>query len=549
MDANNVSVAIIGAGLSGLCAAIRLKEDVGITQFTIYEASEDVGGTWLHNQYPGCGCDVESHLYSFSFHPKPDWTCEYANQPEIRSYISSVTDSYNLRPHIRFRTRVVSLNWNPVSAHWRLKLSISDPTSHKISLVDTTASIVISAMGPLNVPAIPKNLDPKQFEGPIMHTAQWDTNVDLTGKKVAVVGNAASGAQVVGDIVEKVGQLVVFQRTPNWIVPRSNFKYPAWMMWVFRNVPLVQRIWRTLLFLRREVIFYNAFKPTNLLARLAAKQYRSLMKQSIPPHLRDTLIPNYAFGCKRVLVSSSYLPALTNPKTTLVTTSISHLTPKGLQLTDTTHIDADVVVLATGFDVQHLWRDTTITGTDNETLAEKWTRAKDSYKGLAIHGFPNFYTLLGPYSGLAHSSVISIVECQVNYIVQLVARQIATNTPALNVTRQAETDHVAFCEKGLEGSAWKTGGCKSWYIDSATGSPAALWPHTVSWFWWSTRKVDWTHHEPVMTAPRDTKFVHRSLTSLLALLVALTAAHSRSPALAKRVQEFVARLSNILLGR
>ncbi|KAJ3155605.1 hypothetical protein HDU89_006573 [Geranomyces variabilis] len=548
----NLSVAVIGAGVCGLAAAIRVRE-LGITQLTIYEKDEDVGGTWLNNRYPGCGCDVESHLYSFSFAQNPNWSTAYAGRAEIHQYVRDVVADQKLLPHIRFRTRVVSMSWSAAESRWRLKLAIRGDNG-SVESVDATASVVICAMGPLSVPSIPPNIDPAEFDGPVVHTNEWDESVQHKGKRVAVIGNAASGVQVIGAIVDEVESLTVLQRTPNWVLPRWNPQHSTPFKWVFAHVPGVQRVWRTLLYLRRDLIMHKAFRPSNFLAGRISKLAVNWMKSSVPPELHDAIIPNYRFGCKRIIVSNAYLPAISSPKTTLVTTPIQRLAKTGVLLTDGTTVPADLVVLATGFQIQKPFTSTEVIGPDETTtLAEKWANSRDTYLGITAHGYPNMYLMLGPYTGLGHSSVLTMAELQAEYVARVLRRQMQTGTPAVAVTKAAEQAFVARCEKGMDGTAWKDGGCVSWYLDKPGGSPSALWPWTVFWYWWTTRKVVWSDYEPKMVLPLKVRLMmliptpQRAVKSLLLVLLAM--AITRRFAVGKGVHEWMTDMARKLVGR
>ncbi|KAJ3020798.1 hypothetical protein HKX48_000179 [Thoreauomyces humboldtii] len=498
-----LSVAIVGAGPSGLCAAIRLLEDVGVKQLTLYESSSGVGGTWFRNTYPGAACDVEAVGYSYSFRQKSNWSCTFAGQKELLAYFSSVAEENDLHSRIRFGTTVTGATWDESASLWRLELSIVSEGGGAPVTSEASANILIAATGPLCIPHVPEFPGLESFGGSIMHSAEWDDSVKIKGQKVAMVGTAASAAQIGPAIVEDVEKLLVFQRTPNWMVPRLNFEYPSVVKFAFQYIPGFQRFWRTMLYLRRDLLFFRAFKPGSRPQKLAAKFYGEWMAKQIPAERHAELLPTYAFGCKRVVVSSTFLSTLTHPSTEVVTDSISSIDQSGIVTTEGTHHDVDVIVMATGFKIHPVLSSIKVVGRDGLVLSEQWSKegGATAYLGTAVAGFPNFYTLLGPFTGLGHASVLTIVECQVNMITKLIRRQLETSTAALAVKPEAEKQFVEEARKALVNTVWQQGGCVSWYMTPGSKTPAALWPWTVFWFWWRTRSPTWQNFTPEMGAP------------------------------------------------
>ncbi|TPX61122.1 hypothetical protein SpCBS45565_g07325 [Spizellomyces sp. 'palustris'] len=511
----HLSVAIIGAGASGLCAAIQLKKKLGLTSFTIYEKSPDLGGTWFDNKYPGCACDVASHLYSYSFELNPDWSQAFSPADEIREYFASVARKYGLIEHIRFRTEVVSARWDAEQNLWRLKLNIAGDNG-VIKEVDATANILLSGVGGLNRPYYPEIPGLNDFKGPTLHTAMWDRDVSLKGKRVGVIGNAASGAQLIPELVPITEKLVVFQRTPNWVLPRNNYEHPNFLKIIFRYIPGVQTLWRTILFARRDLLFgLGAFRPGGIISKYATAQFAKLMKDQIKdPELQKKLIPNYAVGCKRVVLSSDYLPAIQDPKTVLVTDPISRIDEYGVVTADGNRHDVDALVLATGFVTQDPIGHIDVEGRDGLKLKARWGNDAEAYLGMTVSGFPNFYVILGPHSGLGHSSVLTMIECQVNYIVQMISTQLATKTLAVEVRPEALQAFTEKIYKAMETTTWNAGGCRSWY-KNRSGKVTALWPHTVFWYWVQTFRPKYRDFKPVMKPPRS--IVYHILTVILAI--------------------------------
>ncbi|KAI8825900.1 flavin-containing monooxygenase FMO [Fimicolochytrium jonesii] len=487
-------VAVIGAGFGGVCAGVKLKEQLKLSNFTIYEKSYDVGGTWHLNTYPGCACDVESHLYSFSFQQKPDWTEAYASQPEIHQYLRTVVKDRGLTDHVQFGTEVVKLAWDGRKNVWHLSLKIKDKAGN-VRLEETTANVVIGAVGPLHRPHYPEIPGFKDFKGKLMHTAEWDNKVDLKGKRVAVIGNGASGAQVVPELAPIVDKLTVFQRTASWISPRNNFRHSGILKFMFRYVPFLQRFWRFCLYVRRDILWYNAFKSGSPIARLLSHMLRSYLKQEIPDDaLRAKLTPDYDPGCKRIVVSDAYLPAMRHPSTRLVTESIVEITPNGIMTSDKERHDLDVIVVATGFLVQESFNGVEVIGKDGLTLQRRWSDSLEAYLGMTVSEFPNLYFLMGPHTGLGHSSVITMIECQMNHITQLLKKQILSSAATLTVRPSALKAFEAEMDGGTKDKVWQLGHCQSWYKNSS-GRITALWPYSVFYYWWRTRSVRWADYE------------------------------------------------------
>ncbi|KAJ3186045.1 hypothetical protein HDU85_000959 [Gaertneriomyces sp. JEL0708] len=489
------TVAIIGAGPSGICAAIELKKQLGLTSFVIYEKSAAVGGTWYDNRYPGCACDIKSHLYSLSSEPNPDWTYAYSPSDEICRYYQAVAKKHDLLDYVRFRTTVVAATWDDTEKIWRLKLRIAGDNG-AVEDVDTTANIVLSGMGAINRPSYPNIPGIDKFMGLKMHTAEWDPEISLARKRVAVIGTAASAVQLIPQLQRQVDKLVVFQRTPTWIVPRGDYKYSTLAKWIFRYVPGVRWVYRMYLYL-----FYELRHPVfrvSFVRKMAEKYYGFLMRRQIrEPEMREKLMPKYALGCKRVVVSDEYLPAMCSPNVDVVTTGISHITETGIADINGTQYDVDAIVFATGFQTQDMYRHVRIVGKNGLNLLDKWNNGlkPEIYNGIACHGFPNWYFLLGPYTGLGHSSVMIMSELQIGFIMKLLRAQLQANVPYLEVSASAEKLWVDKVLRDLESTTWMSHTCKSWY-QNELGIVTYLWPFTVTSYWHTLRRVKWDHWNP-----------------------------------------------------
>ena len=459
--AADYKVVILGAGFAGVCMGLQLKAR-GEESFVILEKAHDVGGTWRENIYPGCGCDIPSHLYSYSFEPNPDWPEIYSAQPDILAYIDGVVEKHNLSSHIRFNSEVVGAAWDEAGGFWRIATGGG-------GLV--TAESFITAWGQLNRPKLPPIEGRDDFAGQAFHSAHWDTTVDLTGKRVAVIGNGASAIQFVPHVAKTAGTLTLFQRSPNWIVPRMNRPYTEAEKAQFKARPEAMEKVRTEIFEMAE-------------ARLAAKRAGTLPVEEVPiplahlhnqvadPALRAKLTPDYEIGCKRVLISNDFYPALTQPNVELVTEAITRMTPQGVvDATGRLH-EVDVVIYATGFETKSFAGETAITGLGGVSLAHAWRDGPEAYLGLAVSGFPNLFMLYGPNTNLGHNSIIYMIEAQVDYVLQA----LAAGRP-LSVKPKVMERYNDDLQQQLANTPW-AGTCTSWY-KTADGKILNNWPHTA----------------------------------------------------------------------
>ena len=481
----HVRVAVIGAGFSGIGAGIRLLKS-GRTDFVILERADAVGGTWRDNSYPGCTCDVPSHLYSFSFAPNPDWTHSFSRQPEIWAYADAVTDQYGLRPYIRFGTELTAARWDSGSSRWRLRTSRGD----------LTADVLIAAAGPLSTPSLPDIPGLDTFPGEVFHSARWDHRADLTGKRVAVVGTGASAIQIVPAIQPRAGRLTVFQRTPAWVMPRRDRRISDPEKWLFRRVPLTERLVRAGLHASREALVVAFVKQPALFGTARRIALRHLARSVPDPDLQARLTPAYVLGCKRVLLSNDYYPALTQPNTEVVAAGLAKVDGSTLTAQDGTARDADVIVFATGFHVIDMPVARRITSAGAVTLAQVWGEDMRALRGTTVAGFPNLCLLIGPNTGLGHNSLIHIIEAQLDYTLDYLAALDRLGAAALDTKPEAEQRWCDDVQRRMASTVWATGGCVSWYLNAAGRNPT-LWPGSVGRFRRATRRVNLAEYDVI----------------------------------------------------
>lgn len=478
-----VEVAIVGAGFGGLCAAIRLRES-GVQSLVILERSGEVGGTWRDNVYPGCACDVPSHMYSFSFAPNTQWTRPYPQQQEIQDYILRVTQQYALRPLIRFNSGVQALHWLADQACWTVELSGQEPL---------LARHVVLATGPLNKPAIPDIPGMGSFAGESFHSGYWRHDVDLKGKRIAVVGTGASAIQFVPEIAPDAAQVDVFQRTAAWVVPRFDNPYGARRRWAYRWVPGLQRLSRWRVYWFNEWIgmgFMGSKRMQAMLRRLAGVHLR---RQVADPAMRQALTPDFNPGCKRLLISNTWFPALQRPNVRLVTQAVAGIAPNGVVGADGTVYPCDVIIWGTGFKATEFVAPMRVYGEGGAgdvavpDLAQTWrTQPAATRLGITVAGFPNLFLLVGPNTGLGHNSIIFMIECQVDYIVRALASLRERGHDTLRLRPEVQQDDYQLNQRKMQDTVWASG-CKSWY-QNADGHIDTLWPGYTWEYWLKTRR-------------------------------------------------------------
>ena len=462
-EAPHARVAIVGTGFGGLAAALHLLRD-GVESLVVFERAASVGGVWRDNVYPGAACDVESHLYALRAAPNARWSRRFSGQAEIRAYLEDVADSHGVLPHVRFGHDVASAVWDDDDARWRIATSGGD----------YTADILVSASGALAEPRFPDLPGIERFEGALVHTSRWDPSVDLDGRRVAVVGTGASAVQLVPAIQPRVAHLTLFQRTAAYVIPRRDRAHGGG----FHGRPGLLAAARAALYGEHEVLGL-AFRHRPLAAVAEKLPQWHLARQVADPGLRERLAADYRFGCKRILLSDTYYPALTQPNAT-VTSAAVELRPHGVVDADGQEHPADVVVFATGFHVHDLPIAERITGRAGRTLAAVWDGAPTAHVGTTVAGFPNLFVLQGPNTGLGHSSVILTIEAQVEHIANALRTMTRDGLAAVEPRAEAQAAFVAAVDRMSEKSVWMSG-CQSWYLDG-TGRNAAVWPGSVGAF-------------------------------------------------------------------
>ncbi|WP_328857096.1 NAD(P)/FAD-dependent oxidoreductase [Williamsia herbipolensis] len=460
-------LAIVGSGFAGVGAAIRLAHHHE-GSVVIFERAASLGGVWRDNDYPGAACDVQSVLYSFSFAPSADWRTVFARQSEIRAYLERVARDHGLMPRLRTRCAVESITWDTARSRWILQTERGT----------STADHVVLATGALADPAIPDIADLHTFSGPVFHSAQWDHSVDLTNRRVAVVGTGASAIQFVPQIQPLVSSLILFQRTAPWVMPRNDAPISRRTRAATRWIPGVQKLRRAKVFALRELKL-AAFRHPRLMA-IGEKEARAHLAHAVAdPALRAKLTPDYRMGCKRILISDNYYPALAQPNVDVNTTGIARATSRGLIDTDGVEHSVDAIIFGTGFDTSRLPLTDVVTGPAGSTLSEHWGDSQRAYMGTSVAGFPNLYLMHGPNIGLGHTSVIMMLESQLRYIDAAMTLQDDRGATTVEPTVAAEDDFVRDVDDLTDGTVWTSGGCSSWYLDS-TGRNSNLWPASIA---------------------------------------------------------------------
>ncbi|MBD3672191.1 MAG: NAD(P)/FAD-dependent oxidoreductase [Planctomycetaceae bacterium] len=472
-------IIIAGAGMSGLCLAIQLKRS-GIESFQIFEKSSEVGGTWLDNHYPNSGCDIPSHLYSFSFDRRHDWSQKYARQPEILNYFKTCADKFGIRSFIQFDTSIEEAVFDEAAKIWRV--TTSDGKTHE-------ADIFVSAVGQLNRPKIPQLEGLDQFQGATWHSARWNDEFDPTDRDVAVIGNGASAIQFLPGLAGQARSVTLFQRSPNWIHPLHNYRYPGWAKFAFRWIPLAARLHRGWIFLISEGRFIAFANGENF----ANKEYRRWltrrMKKAAQPNILPDVIPDYPPGCKRILLSSDYIETLNRENVRLVSRPLEKFTSDGVVVGDET-IPVDAAIFATGFETTGFLQPMRIVGRDGVTLDEAFHPRPKTLFGVMAAGFPNFFMLYGPNTNLGHNSIIFMVECQVNYILNCLQARKNRQARAIEPKVEAVEQYDNRLQHKLNATIW-AGDCASWY-KNAQGSIVNNWWGTATAFWKQTRRLDST---------------------------------------------------------
>jgi cation diffusion facilitator CzcD-associated flavoprotein CzcO len=527
-------VAVVGSGYAGICMGVKLKE-AGIENFVIYEKAAQIGGTWWHNTYPGCACDIPSHLYCFSFEMNPTWSRKWVTQGEILKYLLHVVDKYDLAKHIQLNTTVKNARWEEKQQRYVVTLQSKGKAE-----VTAQHRFLVNATGLLGIPKNPNIAGLETFKGPMIHTAQWRNDVKMEGKRVGVIGTGASAIQVVPHLANQAKELHVFQRSAGWIIPKIDFRYPSWVQWMFRIFPFTNRIYRWFLFWGMEVLYLCLFDkttPQQSFARLGG----GWMKTQVHTEETQALIPTDAPLCKRALFTHDWLYTFTLPHVKLVTSPIVRLEPDGIVVSDVNKqndaaqndlekpskkpsksngvsngshssngaavavadgvkgkerkINLDVVILASGFDV-HKFVPFDVFGLNGVSLEKYWKGTPRAYLCLTVPTFPNFFILYGPNSNLASNSVIFMIECQVDYTIQCIKHVIATQKKTFTLKQKALDDYYDLANARLDKLVWRTGCNQSsgWY-KRADGSIVTNSPWSCPEYWWKTSRPQWGHYD------------------------------------------------------
>ncbi|WP_432561280.1 flavin-containing monooxygenase [Kineococcus sp. SYSU DK003] len=462
----HVEVAVVGAGFAGLGAALRLARS-GRRDFVVLERAAQVGGTWRDNTYPGVACDVPSHLYSFSFAPKPDWSRVFAPGAEIQQYLRE--RAAEVAGNLRLGCEVLAARWS--GGRWRLETTTGP----------VTAQVLVLAAGRLTAPRIPDLPGLQEFGGPVFHTARWDHDVDLAGLRVGVVGTGASAVQVVPQLVGRAAHVTVFQRSAAWIVPRQDRAYEPGELALFARDPGVQAADRARTFADMERGLAARRLVPDALDALRRKASEHLAAQVGDPALRAALTPDYEIGCKRVLLSDEFYPALTGPEATLVPAAVSSVGPGLVEAGDGSRHALDALVLATGFHSTRQPYAERVAGRDGVSLAQAWADGMVSHASTVVHGFPNLFVLDGPNASLGHNSAVHVIESQLGYLLGALEHLETVGGP-LEVSLAAQQAYTAQIDAMAGASVWLRGRCSSWYVDERTGRLTLLWPDTATEF-------------------------------------------------------------------
>jgi cyclohexanone monooxygenase len=534
-------VLIIGAGFSGIAAGTRLLRE-GLEDFQIIDRGHEVGGTWRDNTYPGAACDVPSHLYSLSFSQEFDWSRSFGTQPEIADYQRSVAVEQGLYPYIRFRTEMLDARWDDAAGRWlvttrELPHQLDDADGRTVvassgEMVDKvfggdgsgagvgdgsgngsgdgrrdagstttwSARELVLGVGALCEPRLPDIEGIEGFEGTIFHSARWDHDADLRGKRVAVIGTGASAIQIIPKIAPIVGHLDVYQRTAPYVIPRLDRSYFGWERAALRNVPGLRRVVRGQDWFFRELQVPGLTRNENFMAPIKALALGMLRVQVRDPELREKLTPKFTIGCKRMLISNTYFPAIARDNVDLVTDPIQRVNAHSITTADGTERPIDVLVVCTGFHVTDSPTFELVHGRDGESLSEMWGReGMSAHKGTTVHGFPNLSVLMGPATGLGHSSMIYMIESQVNYFMDMLKTKRRHGADVAEVSARAQGEWNDWIRERLPETVWVTG-CGSWYLDEHGNAPA-VWP---SWTWKfraKTKKFDASSYDLRVARP------------------------------------------------
>lgn len=472
----NLSVGVIGAGPGGMALGIFLAR-AGFHNFTIFDREDDVGGTWKINTYPGLACDVKLHLYSYSFDLNSEWSRLWPGQQEILAYFQKCADEYGLRPHLRLNTEIRSAQWDEDTQLWCL--SSGDGEQHHFN-------VVVSAVGVFSRPVLPDLVQQEPFTGAVMHSARWDHSVPLAGKRIAVLGTGSTASQLVPELAKVADRVYSVQRSATWVLPKPDRPYTPWERWILAHVPFAKKLYRTRLWLRSEsnvsVINHGSTKTQDY----TAIALRLLEQTVVDEQVRRKLTPDYPMGCKRLVFSSEFLPALTRPNVEVVSSPARYLRARSFVTEDGTERDVDVVVCATGYAAADYLGELEVSGEHGATLRDVWRDGAQAYFGMAVPGFPNFFMLYGPNTNVGSNSVIFMLEAQARYIVQALKYMRRKGKTYIAVRPDALAEFIAKIDRWMVGTVWTTR-CSN-YFRAANGRVVTQWPRSARSFWGMTRR-------------------------------------------------------------
>jgi cation diffusion facilitator CzcD-associated flavoprotein CzcO len=477
----HIRVAILGTGFSGLGMAIRLKQQ-GQEEFVVLEQAADIGGTWRDNTYPGCACDIPSHLYSFSFALNPDWSRAFSPQSEIQDYLRLCAERFGILPHIRWNCELRNASWNEDDQRWHITTTLGQ----------LTADILILGYGPLSEPSLPSISGIERFEGVLFHSARWKHDYDLTGKRVAVIGTGASTIQFVPRIQSRADHLSLFLRTPPWIIPRGDHPIAGWQHTMFRILPITQHFVRARIYWQLEIAALGFVYRPSIMESAMRIARRHLTSQVSDPVLRAKLTPQYAMGCKRILLSDDFYPALSQPNVEVISDRICEVRANSIVIEDGIEREIDTIICGTGFHVTDSQLPHYVYGRDGQSLADSWHAGPRAYYGTTISGFPNLFLLIGPNTGLGHNSMVFMIESQITYILDCLRMMGQRNLRTVEVLPEIQEAFNTEMQQRMRGTVW-TSGCASWYLD-ASGRNTTLWPGFTFEFRRRTRHFDLQHY-------------------------------------------------------
>ncbi|HMN52740.1 MAG TPA: NAD(P)/FAD-dependent oxidoreductase [Sphingopyxis sp.] len=493
---DRVEVLIVGAGFSGLCLGARLVRE-GRRDFVILEKGGSVGGTWRDNRYPGCACDIPSHLYSLSFGPRPDWSRYYPTQPELFAYLEEVARHFDLGPHLQLNTAFADAEWDANEALWRVRTR--DGRLFK-------AAVLVSAIGALHVPEKPIIAGIETFPGAVFHSAEWPADFDATGRRIAVVGTGASAIQFVPELAKRARSLTLFQRTAPWVLPKFDRPIGALQRAALRHMPGYRRLLRASLYWLHEARLL-VFTGGTRLRRLARRHGERAIARAIPDTaLRAAVTPAYDLGCKRTLLSNDYYPALAAPNVAVRTGGIARVEHNQVVTASGERVTADTIIFGTGFQVVESLKRLDIRGVEGARLAEAWRDGPAAYLGLSVPAFPNFFLMLGPNTGLGHNSQILMIEAQAEHIVRALRWMRRSGATAIEVSAARAAAFDRDTQRRLRTSVWARGGCQSWYQD-LTGRVVALWPRSTFLYILLCRRRKAGEYDIVARAPSQARVI------------------------------------------